>query len=339
MDLRLLHLFGLALLACACARGDAAQQYLSSSDFRRQTLVDSLVNPANGYAQLRLEHYERDWSQLKVSNLKVVPVGEDTEPRALDLDDPQLGEHAFFRYPVQDWTGPGEHLVRVTYDSGLTGTSSTCATCHVRDGKVGLPSQLDRGWGPGLLDVTTGTGAEPVAISDLRPVRFLTHLHHDGNVKQTTIAVLAERIETLIITSHQQRARPPREVALALARYVWQLADTLPAPPAQTHPGAAAFARACGGCHDPAADFTGPPVPIERAGTDARVGRSAERGTGAYRVPSLRGVSTRGALLHDLSVPSLEALLDPSRTAGGHTFGKSLDAAARAAVLDYVRAL
>jgi hypothetical protein len=80
-------------------------------------------------------------------------------------------------------------------------------------------------------------------------------------------------------------------------------------------------------------------VPLDRVGTDARVGLSSERGTGTYRVPSLRGASARGALLHDLSVPSLEALLDPARTAGGHVFGKNLDAAARAALLDYVKAL
>jgi hypothetical protein len=128
-------------------------------------------------------------------------------------------------------------------------------------------------------------------------------------------------------------------VALALARYVWQLGAELPTEPPAGRAGASVFAHSCGGCHDPSAHFTAPPVPIERVGTHPRVGHSSDRGTGDYRVPSLRGVSNRGALLHDLSVPSLEALLDPARESGGHFFGRELDADSRAALLDYLRAL
>ncbi|HEY4102524.1 MAG TPA: hypothetical protein VGM44_01490, partial [Polyangiaceae bacterium] len=78
----------------------------------------------------------------------------------------------------------------------------------------------------------------------------------------------------------------------------------------------------------------------------------ADRGTGTYRVPSLRGVSTRGPLLHDGTVPSLDAMFDPGRTspsfAGalhgasavpGHLFGLDLPAADRDALLEYLRAL
>jgi hypothetical protein len=224
------------MLALACTSSDPGERYLRSSAFRRETLVASLVNPTNGYAQLRLAHYESggpdDWARLKVINPKVAPLGLDGEARALELDAADLGEQAFFRFPVQDLpdvalASPAQlaaqgfwrdarrglgGLVRVTYDSGLTGVSTTCATCHARPGpnglEVGLPNgALNRGWGRGLLDVTLGTGEEAVAISDLRPVRDLTHLHHSANVKQLNIAALAIRIETLIITSHAKSAR------------------------------------------------------------------------------------------------------------------------------------
>ena len=55
-------------------------------------------------------------------------------------------------------------------------------------------------------------------------------------------------------------------------------------------------------------------------------------------MPSLRGVGTRGALLHDASVPSLDALLDPART-GGHAFTQALSDADRASLAAYLHAL
>src|SRR5207244_783691 len=156
-------------------------------------------------------------------------------------------------------------------------------------------------WGPGRLDVTTNEAREPVRIADLRPVRLLSHLHADASVAQRDRTSLAIRIETLIITSHGGSVRPPRVVALALAAYVWSLADALPAAralsPSEAH-GESIFRATCATCHAPPA-MTGPPVALAIAGTDPAIGLSAERGTGSYRVPSLRGVATRGALFHD----------------------------------------
>jgi mono/diheme cytochrome c family protein len=370
--------------------------YLTSAASRRATMVASLASTTNGYAKERLARYDSgdamDWSRLPISNPAVSVIGEDgapieATPSPLSLDDPDLGEKAFFRYPVQEiddalvlgsadaarasgfWSDSTRGLgglVRVTYANGLSATAMTCATCHARKDAgaslvsgapngarlvigapngarlvIGAPNgALDLGFGRGRVDVTTSTGAEPVAISDLRPVRFLSYLHHDANVKQTGEAALAVRIETLITTSHAEISRPPREVALALAAFVWSLADTLPPPPAPDARGAAAFAGACGSCHSPAGGaFTGEPVPLSVVGTDPAVGLSSERGTGNYRVPSLRGVSSRGALLHDLSVPSIPALLDPARSSGGHAFGRDLDDETRAAIVSYVSAL
>ena len=270
-------------------------------------------------------------------------------------------------------------LVRVKLASGGVSIARTCATCHVaiRGGSlaIGAPNEMfDLGriavdsslpddlelrarmlaWGPGRVDVTTRFAREPVRIPDLRPVRGLTHLQADGTVKQNDLATLAVRIETLIITSHGETIRPPRVVALAIATYVWSLADALPSSAPATDDerrGEVYFGRTCAGCHTPPA-FTGAPVDLAVVGTDPTIGLSSDRGTGKYRVPSLRGVSTRGPLLHDGSCPDLATMFDPARLAAGfrggrhgdgpivgHTFGLDADATERAALVSYLRTL
>jgi mono/diheme cytochrome c family protein len=144
------------------------------------------------------------------------------------------------------------------------------------------------------------------------------------------------RIETLIITSHSALVRPPREVPLAIAAWLRTLAP--PAPPPTSGRGAELFAARCARCHVPPA-FAGPPVSLAEVGTDARVGLSADRGTGGYRVPSLRGVASRGRLLHDASVPNVATLLDPARSVAGHPFSFDLPAADRAALAAFVATL
>ncbi len=256
-------------------------------------------------------------------------------------------------------------LVRARMPDGSVTLALTCASCHTApgpDGRLapGLPNAaLDVGrtvleaqgipaafshdaraaWGPGRVDVSTETGREPARIPDLRPVRWLTHLHQDATLRGADAVTLAIRIETLIITANNQTVRPPRLIALALAEYVRSLADDLPpleSAAAASPRGAALFAQSCAGCHAPPG-LTGSPVRLAAVGTDAALGLSRDRGTGAYRVPSLRGVGTRGPLLHDATVPSLAALLDPARPtpafaqrrhgAGpvrGHLYGLSL---------------
>ena len=93
-------------------------------------------------------------------------------------------------------------------------------------------------------------------------------------------------------------------------------------------------------------------MPLEVVGTEPSLGLSAERGTGTYRVPSLRGVATRGPLLHDGTLPSLAAMFDPARTdasftgalhgvagVAGHLDGLDLPAAERSALLAYLGSL
>ncbi len=91
---------------------------------------------------------------------------------------------------------------------------------------------------------------------------------------------------------------------------------------------------------------------IESIGTDPLLGHSRERGTGMYRIPSLRGVSSRGPLLHDGSIATVEDLFDPRRIetlfdarrhgdgpVHGHEFGLGLSASDRAALVAYLRTL
>lgn len=284
---------------------------------------------------------------------------------------------------VDDASGTGG-LVRVRTADGSVTLAMTCSTCHASPGTsaggrttgivAGLPNaRLDVGaavladaavdpavaeaiaaWGPGRLDVTTTTGLEPVRIADLRPVRWLTHLQQDATVRQIDRTSLAIRIETLVVTSNAEDVRPPRVVALALAAYVSSLADGLPSAGAASSAapqGAAVFEAHCAACHEPPA-LTGPPVPLSAVGTDPTLGLSAERGTGTYRVPSLHGVASRGPLLHDGTVPSIDAMFDPARVTPafegklhgsgvvpGHVFGLDLTPADRAALLLFLGGL
>ena len=238
-------------------------------------------------------------------------------------------------------------LVRARMADGSGALAVTCSSCHAAPASgggvaPGVPNAaLDIGaavldargdpaalstdpfaaWGPGRVDVTTTTGLEPARIPDLRPTRWLTYLQQDATVRARGATGLAIRIETLIITSHQAALRPPRLVALALAAYLRSLAGTLPSADAAvaTSPrGAEVFEATCAGCHAPPG-FTGEPVALALVGTDPTLGLSADRGTGCYRVPSLRGAGSRGPLLHDATVPSIDALFDPARLSDGFT--------------------
>jgi len=279
-----------------------------------------------------------------------------------------------------DETGGVGGLVRARMADGSGALALTCASCHTASAagggvSPGVPNaDLDLGaaiveaqgipasasqdphgaWGRGRVDVTTAAGTEPARIADLRPVRWLGYLQQDATLRARDLTALAIRIETLIVTAANQSVRPPRIVALALAAYVDSLAAALPAPDdaaALSPHGASVFQATCAGCHA-APGFTGEPVPLAIIGTDPLLGLSAERGTGTYRVPSLRGVGTRGPLLHDGTVPSVDAMFDPSRVteafaqrlhgAGpvpGHAYGLDLADGERRDLVTYLHSL
>lgn len=283
-----------------------------------------------------------------------------------------LGEQAFFRYPMQRAPYAADDaarfgltlgVVRAQLADGSFASLMSCASCHVRltatGPVVGAPNDsLQLGelivatarkghgevtaetfapfatWGRGRVDVTTSFGLEPVRIPDLRPIRWHTHLHASGSVLQRSEIDLAIRIETLIITAHDQVLRPPREIALGLAVYLWSLDRSLPRP--EPTIGRAWFGRHCGGCHR-GEGMAGPVIAAEVVGTDATIARSADRGTGGYRTPSLRGVSTRGPLFHDASLPSIEGIFDKARA--GHRYGFELPVEAQTEILAFLRCL
>ncbi len=56
-------------------------------------------------------------------------------------------------------------------------------------------------------------------------------------------------------------------------------------------------------------------------GTDPGLALQTRKGTGYYKVPSLKGVWYRGRYLHDGSVASLEELFDPDRLKDTHVPG------------------
>jgi len=163
----------------------------------------------------------------------------------------------------------------------------------------------------------------------------------------------------------------------ALGQYLYALT-----PPPNPHPrdararrGEAVFrAQGCGRCHTPPlytanrlvpADGFTPPADHRtrydileaRVGTDPTLTLTTRRGTGYYKIPSLKGVWYRGPFEHSGSVATLEDWFDPARLrddyvptgfvgAGvttravkGHPFGLGLSAADRAALIAFLKTL
>ena len=171
--------------------------------------------------------------------------------------------------------------------------------------------------------------------------------------------------------------RFPDELLLALARYIYSLQP--PPNPNAGDPHAAAgrkvFEReGCGGCHTPplytnnkltlAVGFTpGPDHPLRAdilpvtVGTDAGLALKTRKGTGLYKIPSLRGVWYRGLFGHDGSVTTLEEWFDPARlrddytpsgykgfkvtrrAVPGHQCGLTLDAEDKSALIAFLKTL
>lgn len=241
-------------------------------------------------------------------------------------------------------------LLEVQLPSGGRALATSCATCHASGsapdpggpviagaanadldlGKLATdfssePDPKEARWGPGRLDTSPDGIDNPAAIPELRAVAAQRSLHHDATLRNSLFA-LALRIETLLITSFKEGAAPPIEVPLGIALYLWQLppGDLPPAPAAPTvarEAGAAIFKERCARCHT-TPEHAGEPVPLSEVQTDPALGKSPERGTGYYRVPTLRRVDLRRQLFHDGSLPDLRALLDPQRLTDGYSGGR-----------------
>lgn len=168
------------------------------------------------------------------------------------------------------------------------------------------------------------------------------------------------------------------EVLYAIGVYLMSLEppkNPSPAPPAQVAAGGKIFNReGCQNCHAPPNYTTGkltiaqgynPPedhpnredIVRISAGTDSGLAMKTRKGTGFYKIPSLRGLWYRLRLMHDGSVASLEEMFDRRRLSSdhvpggwkgpgvtkraipGHPFGLNLKAAEKADLLAFLRSL
>ena len=213
-----------------------------------------------------------------------------------------------------------------------------------RDTGAPIPDALARRmatWGPGRADITQDDDEDPVAIVDLWGVRGRAFLTQAGTLKQVHPAALAIRQETQILHANLERTRPPRELAWALAMYVYSLeppAREAAPENASTEHGRELFADHCAHCHrDP--DYAGALVDAKTIGTDPALAFGRARGTGSYRPAPLLRVGDAAPYLHHGLVATLEELLDPARTIPGHRYGTSLPAEDRFALVAFLRTL
>ncbi len=169
----------------------------------------------------------------------------------------------------------------------------------------------------------------------------------------------------------------PDDIAYALVQYLYSL-EPPPNPnlgDARIPAGKQVFERErCASCHTPplytnnkltpALGYTPPkdhPLAADimptSVGTDPGLAMKTRKGTGLYKVPSLKGVWYRGLYHHDGSVATLEEWFDPKRLSNdyvpsgfkgfkvttravpGHAFGLSLSADDKAALIAFLRSL
>jgi len=125
----------------------------------------------------------------------------------------------------------------------------------------------------------------------------------------------------------------------------------------------------CGSCHTPGAYTNNGLIAVDgfepsnadrerlnvmsqRVGTDPRSALQTKKGTGYYKVPSLKGLWYRGPLEHNGSVATLEGWFDPARLregyvrtgfgkgpVPGHEFGLDLAAREKADLIEFLRTL
>jgi hypothetical protein len=243
----------------------------------------------------------------------------------------------------------------------------------------------------GAITRWNGSILFPAKIPDLIGIKdrkyidhTATHLHRGiGDLMryaaQVTFAEIADFGPYHVLSPDTKRikGRLPDQALYALALYVYSLRP--PSNPnrfdEKARAGERIFQReGCVGCHTPplytnnkvtlAQGFTPPkeePASIDiltvSVGTDPGLALSTRKGTGYYKIPSLKGVWYRGHYLHDGSVASLEEMFDPdrlrdshvpggynppgvqSRAVKGHEFGLKLNAVERDQLIAFLRTL
>jgi hypothetical protein len=207
----------------------------------------------------------------------------------------------------------------------------------------------------GAIPRWNGSVYYPTKVPDLIGIKDRKYIDHTGTHRNRGISDLM-RYAALVSTAEATKFGP-YEMSLpgselpkvrrsdatlyALAMYIESLK-----PPANPNPfdekarnGQKLFTReGCIGCHVPplytsnkltvAKGFTIPkdhpnlsdvlPISVE---TDPGLALKTRKGTGYYKVPSLKGVWYRGHYLHDGSAASLEEMFDPDRLKDSHVPG------------------
>jgi len=236
--------------------------------------------------------------------------------------------------------------------------------------------------------------SSPVQIPDLIGVKDRRYLDHTGLVQHRDIGDImryaAANQDGDPLSAHgdfiplgtrpdaeRYRGRYSDAELYALALYVYSLEP----PPNPNHPNAISRRgeevfrdQGCGGCHTPplytnnkltpAKGFSVPPDHREKyailpvvVGTDPTLALGTRRGTGYYKVPSLKGVWYRGPFEHNGSVATLEDWFNPerlkenyvptgfrgvaakTRAVKGHEFGLRLSADDKSALIAFLKTL
>jgi hypothetical protein len=247
---------------------------------------------------------------------------------------------------------------------------------------------------PGTFARFNGSPYYMTKIPDLIGIKDRRYLDHTGthvNRGPEDIArygILVSNIEdgsigTYRFFTEEQRRRAYRfsdEAMYALGKYIYSL-EPPPNPnkaDALSARGKVVFAReGCATCHTPPLytnnklmpvdGFTPPgddPLPVRldilrgiRLGTDPNLALKTRKGTGYYKVPSLKGLWYRGLFEHSGSVASLEEWFDKKRLSDdyepsgwkgpgvtrravkGHEFGLELSLADRKALIAFLKTL
>ncbi len=249
----------------------------------------------------------------------------------------------------------------------------------------------------GVLARQGSSPLSPTQIPDLIGVKERKYLDHTGVQQQRSIADLMRyaainqgandlaSFAGFIPAAKDQRTLPDATTQLrysdaqlyALALYLYSLT-----PPTNPHPFDKEAARGqkifeqegCAVCHTPPfytnnrlTPVEGFAVPAEHfkefdilprpVGTDPTLALKTRRGTGYYKVPSLRGVWYRGPFEHNGSVATLEDWFDPARLSDayvptgfkgygvktravkGHEFGLKLSPEDKQALIAFLKTL
>lgn len=244
----------------------------------------------------------------------------------------------------------------------------------------------------GVLACHNSSPVSPVQVPDLIGVKDHKYLDHTGHMLHREIgdmmrfSAFVQGNTTERFGEHKLPVMGPGFVfqermsdaqLYALARYLYSLQ-----PPPNPNKFGALAARGqkifdqegCAACHTPplytnnaltpAEGFTPPTDHLTRyaitptsVGTDPTLALKTRKGTGYYKVPSLKGVWYRGPFEHNGSVARLEDWFDPRRTSDdyvptgfvgfglktravkGHPFGLNLTAEERKALIAFLKTL